>query len=143
MDPGEFFFVTVELSFWFLATNSEIFIQFHPREHRVGPFLTILSYNKWNAYDKVSAIEHNSVRWPSQKCGQNIVKTKNFYHGTKKLLTSSPFYPCITLVVQTDWKLVKKSVEVKKSPQNGTFCLPLFLITQFRAVVTTKPDIGL
>ena len=61
------------------------------------------------------------------------------YYATKKFLTSRAFHPCITLVVQTDWKLAK----VKKTPQNGTFCLPLFLITQFRAVVTTKPDIGL
>ena len=36
-------------------------------------------------------------------------------------------------------ELVDKSVEVKKSPQNGTFCLPLFLITQFRRAVRTKP----
>ena len=46
------------------------------------------------------------------------------YYATKKFLTSKAFHPCITLVVQTDWKLAKKSVEVKKSAQNGTFCLP-------------------
>ena len=61
------------------------------------------------------------------------------YYATKKFLTSRAFHPCITLVVQTDWKLAKKSVEVKKLPQNGTFCLPLFLITQFRRAVRTKP----
>ena len=30
----------------------------------------------------------------------------------------------------------------KKLPQNGIFCLPLFFITQVRAVVTAKPAIG-
>ena len=66
-------------------------------------------------------------------------QNKKMYYATKKFLTSRAFHPCITLVVQTDWKLAKKSVEVKKSPQNGTFCLPLFLITQFRRAVRTKP----
>ena len=61
------------------------------------------------------------------------------YYATKKFLTSRAFHPCITLVVQTDWMLAKKSVEVKKSPQNGTFCLPLFLITQFWRADRTKP----
>ena len=66
-------------------------------------------------------------------------QNKKMYYATKKFLTSRAFHPCITLVVQTDWKLAKKSVEVKKLPQNGTFCLPLFLITQFRRAVRTKP----
>ena len=64
------------------------------------------------------------------------------YYATKKFRTSRAFHPCITLVVQTDWKLAKKSVEVKKSPQNSTFCLPLFLITQFWRAVRTKPALG-
>ena len=35
----------------------------------------------------------------------------------------------ITLGLQTDQKLVKKIVEVKKPSQNGAFCSPLLLIT--------------
>ena len=69
-------------------------------------------------------------------------QTNQFYDGTKKFLTLRAFHPCITLGVQANWKLLKKIVEVKKSPQNGTFCLPLFLVTQVCTVVTAKSAIG-
>ena len=67
-------------------------------------------------------------------------QTNFFYQYTKKFLTSRAFHPCITLGVQANWKLLKKIVEVKKSPR--TFCLPLFLVTQVCTVVTAKSAIG-
>ena len=69
-------------------------------------------------------------------------QTNFFYKYTKKFLTSRAFHPCRTLGVKENRKLVKKIFEVKKSPRNGTFCLPLFLVTQVYAVVTAKSAIG-
>ena len=65
-------------------------------------------------------------------------QTKKIYQNTKKILTLRAFHPCITLGVLPNQKLVEKILEVKKSPQNGSFCLPLFLFTQVCAVVTAK-----
>ena len=69
-------------------------------------------------------------------------QNKKIYYATKKFLTSRAFHPCITLGVKDNRKLVEKIFEVKKSPRNGTFCLPLFLVTQVWAVVMAKFAIG-
>ena len=79
---------------------------------------------------------------PVTKIWTPYSQTNFFYQYTKKILTSRAFHPCITLGVKDNRKLVEKIFEVKKSPRNGTFCLPLFLVTQVWAVVMAKFAIG-
>ena len=79
---------------------------------------------------------------PVTKIWTPYSQTNFFYQYTKTILTSRAFHPCITLGVKDNRKLVEKIFEVKKSPRNGTFCLPLFLVTQVWAVVMAKFAIG-
>ena len=97
-------------------------------------------------FNKAFAIEKKLI-W--QFCPVTVTKiwtpycqTNFFYQYTNKLLTFKALYPCITLGVQTNRKLAKKMVEIKKSSQYGTFCLPSFLTTQVWVVVTAKFSIG-
>jgi len=96
-----------------------------------------------------SALLRQGLSYRAQFCPVTVTKiwipysqTIFFYQYTKKFLTLRAFHPCITLGIQTNQKLVKQIVEVKKSPQNGTFCLPLFLVTQVCTVVTDLSAIG-
>ena len=79
---------------------------------------------------------------PVTKIWTPYSQTNFFYQYTKKILISRAFHPCITLGVKDNRKLVEKIFEVKKLPRNGTFCLPLFLVTQVWAVVMAKFAIG-
>ena len=89
-------------------------------------------------FDKVSAIEHNSVRCPSQKSGHHIVRPIFFYQYTKKILTSRAFHPCITLGVKDNRKLVEKSIWSKKIASKWHILLTTFLVTQVWAAVMAK-----
>ena len=53
------------------------------------------------------------------------------YYATKKFLTSRAFHPYITLVVQTDWKLAKKSVELKNRLKMALFAYHFFSSPNF------------
>ena len=86
--------------------------------------------------DKVSAIEHTSAEFrlvTITTIWTKYSQIKKLYHGTKKI----PHFKSFWSKQIGSWQ--KKSVELEKSPQNGTFCLPLFLITHFQRVFTTKP----
>ena len=107
----------------------------------------------WLTDSQAPGVVHSRVgqglSYRAQFCPVTITKiwtpysqTNFFYQYTKKFLTSRAFHPCITPGVKENRKLVKKIFEVKKSPRNGTFCLPLFLVTQVYAVVTAKSAIG-
>ena len=103
----------------------------------------------WGLYSGLGTCLGQGLSYRAQLCPVTVTKiwtpysqTNFFYQYTKKILTSRAFHPCITLGVKDNRKLVEKIFEVKKLPRNGTFCLPLFLVTQVWAVVMAKFAIG-
>ena len=101
-----------------LGTEKGWILSHYQGRHGRGTVAVLLALNRLR----------QGLSYRAQFCPVTVTKmwttysqNKKMYYATKKFLTSRAFHPCITLVVQTDWKLAKKSVEVKKSPQNGTF----------------------